>query len=136
MDHPGAIAALVGGLVVLAEVVKLLVARLVPNSTALSATERAYREAVGLSLRTLTEHSPKQSERLERLERNMEKVGMTLGKVLEISDRRDDDGIPLAYVPRSWAATQAQVVEALRGIAEAQRRTLELLERIERRMEG
>ena len=53
----------------------------------------------------------------------------------ELHDKFDTDGTPIWYVPRSWADTQNNIVKAQRDIAENVRRSIECLERIEKRLE-
>ena len=49
--------------------------------------------------------------------------------------RYDDDGLPLWYVPRSWAESQKEIVQALRTVAEDQRRIAEVLDKLDQRYE-
>lgn len=47
----------------------------------------------------------------------------------------DEDGLPLWYVPRSWAESQKEIVSALRAVAEDQRRIAEVLDKLDQRYE-
>ena len=58
-----------------------------------------------------------------------------LTKLHDLHDIVDSDGVPLWYVPRSWATTQKEIVTELRGIAETQHRTLSLMLRLEKKLE-
>ncbi len=49
---------------------------------------------------------------------------------------KDSDGMPLWYVPRSWAETQKEIVSELRSLAETQHKTLDIIERLEKRLDS
>lgn len=53
----------------------------------------------------------------------------------ELHNIKDTDGVPLWYVPRSWADTQKEIVNELRSITETQYKTLSLIERLEKKLE-
>lgn len=49
---------------------------------------------------------------------------------------RDADGVPLWYVPRSWTATQQEIVNRIQRITEIEFKILSIIERLERRLEA
>lgn len=49
--------------------------------------------------------------------------------------RYDSDGTPLWYVPRSWADTQKEIVNQLRIVSEVNMKMLDIIERLERKLE-
>ena len=49
--------------------------------------------------------------------------------------RFDENGVPLWYVPRSWAQTTENLAATLQSVAENQRRQTEVLDRIIRKLE-
>jgi hypothetical protein len=50
-------------------------------------------------------------------------------------NKYDSDGIPIWYVPRGWADTQEKILDIVAKISEDQRRTAEILDRLESRIE-
>jgi len=65
-----------------------------------------------------------------------------LRTVYDLLNSRDGDGTPLSFVPRSWATTQREIVaelrnvaNELRSVAETQHKTLNIIERLENRLE-
>ena len=65
-----------------------------------------------------------------------------LKAIYDAQTRCDSDGTPLTYTPRSWANTQKDVVTMLghmtstiADIAATQQRTLDIIDRLERRLE-
>jgi len=126
MENPGALAGLVGALVILAEVIKYLVSRLVPQKQLLPKEDQEQRDATRTNVQTLVDTMPK-------LLQSISSMTITVDRLWEVHNKHDQDGVPVWYVPRSWAETQEKVVENLRQVAELTRRSLELLERIERR---
>lgn len=53
----------------------------------------------------------------------------------DLHARYDSDGVPLWYVPRSWAETQREITEKLEGITKLQVKMLDIIERLERRID-
>jgi hypothetical protein len=49
--------------------------------------------------------------------------------------RRDADGIPLWYVPRSWMTTQKDIIDRLQEMQATDFKMLGIIERLERRLE-
>jgi hypothetical protein len=126
MENPGAVAGLVTAVVALVELVKYLITRFIPPKQHLHEDDQEKRDATRLNVQKITDELPKFFDSLNR-------TAQLVVKLWEVHDRRDQDGVPVWYVPRSWAETQEKVVENLRQVAELTRRSLELLERIERR---
>jgi len=60
---------------------------------------------------------------------------LMLKTLYDLHTHYDMDGVPLWYVPRSWAETQKEVTDKLYSIAEAQNQTLSIIERLERRLD-
>ena len=60
---------------------------------------------------------------------------MMLKSLYDLHNHIDTDGVPLWYVPRSWAETQKETVTELRVVTEIQKKTLDIIERIERRLD-
>lgn len=56
-----------------------------------------------------------------------------LKTLYDLHSHYDMDGVPLWYVPRSWAATQKDIVAELRILSEIQKKTLDIIERLEKR---
>jgi hypothetical protein len=53
----------------------------------------------------------------------------------DMHSHRDKDGVPLWFVPRSWADTQKELVDRLQKITEIEFKILGIIERLERRLE-
>lgn len=75
-------------------------------------------------------------------ENDLEKVTGLLSENLEVTNKLltmhsvyDNDGVPMWYVPRSWASNQEKIAEICQEIAETQRSTVAILERMERNNE-
>jgi len=64
-----------------------------------------------------------------------EEQTMMLKVLFDLHSRYDTAGVPLWYVPRSWDETQKEIVEKLYRIGETQNKTLDIIERLERRLE-
>ena len=126
MENPGAVAGLVAAVVALVELVKYLVTRLIPMKQVIPKEDEEKRDATRLNVQALVEEMPKLKDSLSALT-------TTVDKLWEVHDRRDQDGVPVWYVPRSWAETQEKVMEVLRDVSNTVRRSVEILERIERR---
>ncbi len=60
---------------------------------------------------------------------------MMLKALYDLHNHIDKDGVPLWYVPRSWADTQKEIVTELRMVTEIQKKTLDIIERLERRLD-
>lgn len=60
---------------------------------------------------------------------------MMLKSLYDLHNHIDTDGVPLWYVPRSWATTQRDIVSELRILSEIQKKTLDIIERLERRLD-
>lgn len=128
MEHPGAIAGLVAAVVALTEALKYLITRVVPSKPVLPAGEKEQRDKTRDGVQFLVAEMPKLKEAVQ-------KTGAATEKLWEVHDRRDDDGVPLWYVPRSLGQTLANAVEQIRQVSEIQRKTVEMLERMDRRLE-
>lgn len=87
----------------------------------------ALLEIIKFSISKLT--APPKEEKTEA-----QAIGLTAEQSRQLQflydshNRHDADGIPLWYVPRSWATTQKEVVEMLKEVAKVQSETLILLE--------
>ena len=103
VDHPGAIAGLVAVTIALSKVIEGLIAKISP--------------------------AKRPDNKLAAL---LEQTHDVCVKTWDILERHDADGVPLTYVPRSWAALLNTMLAAQRELAETQRRTVEMLERMER----
>jgi len=64
-----------------------------------------------------------------------EEQQMMLKTLYDLHTHYDMDGVPLWYVPRSWAETQKEVTDKLYAMGETQNKTLSIIERLERRLE-
>jgi len=64
-----------------------------------------------------------------------EQQTMMLKALYDLHTHYDMDGVPVWYVPRSWADTQKEVTEKLYMLSETQNKTLAIIERLERRLE-
>ena len=53
----------------------------------------------------------------------------------KVVSRQDSDGIPLVYVPRSWAENQKDMQQIMTQIVNDQRRIADILDRIENKLE-
>jgi hypothetical protein len=53
----------------------------------------------------------------------------------ELHAQKDKDGVPLVYVPRSWAETQKDMKDVMQRIVNDQTRIADILERIEKKLE-
>jgi len=62
--------------------------------------------------------------------------GQMLKNMYEMHNRYDSEGVPLIYVPRGWSETQKEIVKMLADIASTQSRTLDIIERLERKLEA
>lgn len=60
---------------------------------------------------------------------------MQLKSLYDLHTHYDMDGVPLWYVPRSWADTQKEIADKLCMLSETQNKTLDIIERLERRLE-
>ena len=60
---------------------------------------------------------------------------LMLKALYDLHSHYDKDGVPLWYVPRSWADTQKEIVTELRMVTEIQKKTLDIIERLERRLD-
>ncbi len=58
-----------------------------------------------------------------------------LHELHKMHTRYDSDGTPMWYVPRSWAETQKEIVNQLRSVSEVNMKMLDIIERLERRLE-
>lgn len=59
------------------------------------------------------------------------KMASQIDDLYNMHDQRDTNGVPIWYVPRSWARTQEKMLECLREISRHQERTLGIIERLE-----
>ena len=142
MDQSALIAALVGCVMVVIELAKQVITRLSPPKQLLNTEDKAQRDQT----RTSVLQIEKEVQKLKSNDRDLlrmvsaiearanESHGVTT-EMYKLHSRFDEDGVPLWYVPRSWAATQEEVVKQLALISETQRRVVEALERMERRLE-
>lgn len=64
-----------------------------------------------------------------------EKESEALKVLYDLHNVKDIDGMPIWYVPRSWAVTQKEVVDKLQVITETQSKMLVIIERLERKQE-
>ena len=91
------------------------------------------------NLETKAENSVTNKELLDALTNR--KCGLNnrqaeqLTRLDDLHNRMDVDGTPLWYVPRSWANQQKEIVDAVRGIAETQFKTMSLLEQMQKKLE-
>ncbi len=88
---------------------------------------------VVMGLMALIKHLIPAPKKADDDDSRMDEIKVVVDKIFDMHARFDEDGTPLWYVPRSWSSTQDQIVETLRDIAETQRRTVDILERLERR---
>lgn len=85
-----------------------------------------------------------EASNLLRIENKIEKMEEKLGQkcfaeaerdqlraLYDMHVRYDADGVPLWYVPRSWAETNKEIADKLRTVTELQFKTLGLIERLE-----
>jgi len=61
---------------------------------------------------------------------------MKLSYMYSIHTEKDNDGVPLVYVPRSWAETQKDMKDVMQRIVNDQTRIADILERIEKKLEN
>ena len=61
---------------------------------------------------------------------------MKLSYIYSIHTEKDNDGVPLVYVPRSWAETQKDMKDVMQRIVNDQTRIADILERIEKKLEN
>jgi len=61
---------------------------------------------------------------------------MELSYIYNIHTEKDNDGVPLVYVPRSWAETQKDMRNVMQRIVNDQTRIADILERIEKKLEN
>lgn len=59
-----------------------------------------------------------------------------LNYIYGINKEKDNDGVPLVYVPRSWAETQKDMKDVMQRIVNDQTRIADILERIEKKLEN
>jgi len=59
-----------------------------------------------------------------------------LNYIYGVNKEKDHDGIPLVYVPRSWAETQKDMKDVMQRIVNDQTRIADILERIEKKLES
>ena len=64
-----------------------------------------------------------------------EEQTMHLKNLYDLHTHYDMDGVPLWYVPRSWAETQKEIADKLCMLSETQNKTLDIIERLERRLD-
>jgi hypothetical protein len=130
-NSPGALAGLVAALVALTEVLKYLVKRVIPPKQILAPEDQQQRDATRDGVAALVAALPE----IKKVLVAAQETRGIVEKIWELHDRRDDDGVPLWYVPRSLGATLAQAVEQIRQVSEIQRKTVEMLERMDKRLE-
>lgn len=111
MEDAGVTAGIVAALVALAEAIKFMITRLVPQKPNLPKQELQQRDATRDGVKKLVD---------------------VVDKLWDLHNQKDSDGIPVWYVPRSWLTSQHEIAARLQQVADVQRRTLELLERMER----
>lgn len=63
---------------------------------------------------------------------NFKEVEDKVTKLHEMHDNKDQDGVPLWFVPRSWQQTQQETLNATKEIAFAQKETARALEGVTR----
>ena len=104
--------------------------------------QRAKKNGNGNGTSKAVVQNAEQQQMLSHLKEGVSSVGKVLDKVEEnttathkLLDRYDDDGIPLCYVPRSWAAMQHETIVAMREISETQRTICSTLDVISRTLE-
>lgn len=61
---------------------------------------------------------------------SMEKVRSTTRWLREMHDIRDDDGLPLWYMPRAWIAKQEKVIDAVGEINHTLKDVAHVLEKL------
>jgi len=83
---------------------------------------------VGLGRLLITKFTEKDKKYLTDEEHQM------LANLHDLHSRYDGDGTPIWYVPRSWAGTQKEIVGMLGDIAATQHKTMDLIDRLERRL--
>ena len=62
-----------------------------------------------------------------------EQERMKLAYIYSIHKEKDNDGVPMVYVPRSWGETQKDMKDVMQRIVNDQTR---ILERIEKKLEN
>ena len=60
-------------------------------------------------------------EGIAGMAKRVDEIGEHTSDTLRLLDKYDEDGVPLCYVPRSWATMQRETVAAIREISETQR---------------
>ena len=56
--------------------------------------------------------------------------------IYSLHTEKDNDGVPLVYVPRSWGETQKDMKDVMQRIVNDQTRIADILERIEKKLEN
>ena len=130
-ENPGALVGLVTALVALSEALKYLITRAIPQKQVLAPEDQRQRDATREGVALLVATIPELKKAMDAVH----EVHDLSRKLWEVHDRRDEDGVPLWYVPRSLGNTLIQAVEQMRQVSEIQRKTVETLDRIDRRLE-
>jgi uncharacterized protein YlbG (UPF0298 family) len=85
-------------------------------------------------LRTKDDEKPaftaRDREMLTSLYEDHTEVKNLVTKISDIHDVKDEDGIPLVYVPRSYTIQHEKIIDALTQITKSQERTAYILEQI------
>lgn len=84
---------------------------------------------IGIMRLLITKFTEKDAKYLTDEEHQM------LASLHDLHCRYDEDGTPIWYVPRSWSTTQKEIVGMLADIAATQHKTLDLIDRLERRFD-
>ena len=73
-------------------------------------------------------------ERLDIMQRALVQIKDTCDRTYEMHNHRDTDGVPLWFVPRSWAGTQSKIVDICQQISNTQVLLVQAIERMEQKM--
>jgi len=76
------------------------------------------------------------SKLLERMTESVEEAKEGVDVLVKQHAQTDTDGMPIWYMPRRWAETQAQVLDILRQISNTQDKLADMTKNIEKKVEG
>jgi len=95
------------------------------SASAMSARKQDQRTAKSLEDLTeaLKDGFKAQSETLEVVRR-----------IYDMHNHTDNDGVPLWFVPRSWAGTQEKIIEICQQISNSQVLLVQAIDRLEKRL--
>src|SRR3990167_1331946 len=111
--------ALVGGVVVLVEVVETLVVRFLGDKKETSTNGQS----------SVVRFDPEVAAIIRE-------TSSRVHRIFDVNEAKDADGAPMVYFPRSLIETQERMVDVLRQIVAQQERLVEAIERIEERQDA